>query len=48
MPSHPVMPPGLYEYHMMQDIMPIKKSRAYGKNRMRHGYWPINDGADTF
>ena len=22
--------------------------RAYGKNQMRHGHWPIDDRADTF
>ena len=44
MPSRPGMPPGLYDAEYYVD----QKRRAYGKNQMPHGHWPINDGAETF
>jgi len=44
MPSRPGMWAGLCdaEYYVNYE------HRAYGKNQIRRGHWPINAGADTF
>ena len=48
MPSRPGMWAGLCHAEYYAEYYADQKRRAYGKNQMRYGHWPINDGADTF